>query len=420
MVDKHGGGQAVVAGRLRLLVPTMVAALLCLPAAAAAASPPVLHGTSAAVLDMNTGQVLWQQNGDQHVPMASTTKMMTALVALELEGNQVGMTMRVPPEVSQAYGEMIGLVPGTSYTLQQLLEGMILPSANDAAIAVAVDSAGTEARFVALMNYEAQLLGLWDTHYANPDGLDDPGQYSSAIDLARLGAVAMENPVIRSIVGMRAAEIPSPDGTSTLVIGNINPLLGTVPGVNGIKTGYTSEALNLAVESATRGGTGVIAVVTGEPAYDLTPDATNLLNYGFALAGSGPALPPIAAAPAVNPAAKAVSYSTLAAEEAVLRGTPAPPGIPVPAPLRSAVTATTGSAFVSAATVTKVPVAPTASATHQSPAHRWWGFGGMALLVIFAGRSLRAARRRATRRARAYGPTAWQALERYQRSASGE
>lgn len=255
--------------------------------AQATAPPPVLHAKSAALLDMSTGALLWSQAGRLRLPMASTTKLMTALVALRLLNGRTSVPMVVPPQVSQAYGELLYLQPGQTYTFLQLLEGMLLPSANDAAVAVAVDSAASESRFVALMNAEAQALGLANTHFANPDGLDDPDHYSSADDLAVLGRAAMANPVIRALVAEPSASIPEPGHPQTSeIIGNINALLAEYPGATGIKTGYTSEALNVIIGSARRGNRSVIAVLMGEPKATFWSDETSLLNYGFALEAS--------------------------------------------------------------------------------------------------------------------------------------
>ncbi len=295
MADTEGlrpGGAVRVAPRGRRLAALCGLALLAVPAGARAAAPvpaaPALHATSAAILDERTGVVLWSLHGHRRLPMASTTKMMTALVAMRLTHDRTGMTVTVPPQVKRAYGETLQLQPGDRYTLLQLMEGMLLPSANDAAIAVAVDTAGSERRFVRLMNAEAARLGLVDTHFANPSGLDNPNQYSSAIDLARLGRAAMANPVIRRIVRMHAATIPWPHHSQlvhppTRLIGNINSLLAQFSGANGVKTGYTSEAMNVAVGSASRQGHSVIAVVMGEPALSLWPDEHQLLRYAFAL-----------------------------------------------------------------------------------------------------------------------------------------
>ena len=292
-----GAGQAppaTAAGSRRgwtLAVALGIACALCpVVACAAPASggpvPPTLHARSAAVLDPRDGAVLWSEDGRRRLPMASTTKLMTALVSLSLEHQQTDVPMTVPPEIKQAYGEILYLRTGDQYTYLQLLEGMLLPSANDAAVAIAVDSAGSLPRFVALMNGAARAYGLRDTHFANPDGLNDPDHYSSADDLARLGWLAMGNPVIRSIVHLPSATIPWPDHGGSRLIGNINDLLAYFPGADGIKTGYTSEAMNVIVGSARRDGHAAIAVVMGEPASTFWRDEEHLLDFGLALTGA--------------------------------------------------------------------------------------------------------------------------------------
>ena len=354
---------------------------LCLPfgtggalAAGPVPAPPAVEGWSAAILNPATGQVLWSYHGDRRVPMASTTKMMTALVALGLTHDRTGMTMVVPPQVRQAYGEMLGLQPGERFTFQQLLEGMLLYSANDAAIAIAVDTAGSQAAFVRLMNRRAQELGLRNTHYANPDGLDDPDHYSSAIDLARLGAAALRNPVIRRVVAMRSATLPYPQGHTTRVVGNIDQMLFTYPGAIGIKTGFTSEALNVVVGAATRGARSVIGVVMGESAASAWPDAASVLNYGFALeaAGSAPA-------------------SVVTVPRGVLEATAVSP----PVPVARRVAATQRSLAQRGAAVSAAPSAP-----HTAGVWRWWFSLPLAAAGLLAWCAAVAARRRARRRRR--------------------
>lgn len=384
-----------------------------------AASPPLIHGTAAAVLNASNGEILWQYNGATHVPMASTTKMMTALVALALEHNQTGMEMVIPPEVNQAYGEMLGLRPGETYTFQELLEAMLLPSDNDAAIAVAVDTAGSLPRFVALMNEEAARLGLADTHYTNPDGLDDPGQYSSAVDLARLGDVAMANPVIASIVGMRSATVPSPRGSGTEWIGSINTLLFTDPYVNGIKTGYTNEALNLAVESATKDGHSIIAVVTGEPKATTWSDATAVLNYGFTLVRGDP---PVAVSPASSTNASGTSptqpiaYPNFAAEAATLKSIALPPGFVPSMPASAVVQGRLLPAYspnVDAAGAGSIRTA--SSDPHARPLTQAWFLLPIGLTVWF-GWAVRGRRRRL----RSWRAVSWRTLEVKRRSIETE
>jgi D-alanyl-D-alanine carboxypeptidase (penicillin-binding protein 5/6) len=276
-----------------------VASWLVVPAAARAASPPrppappAFHGRAAAVIDGDTLQVIWRRNGDQEMPMASLTKIMTALVALRDLHGDLNAQMAVPPQAARIYGERIYLRTGEVYTFGQMLEAMLVQSANDAAVTIAVNAAGSQRAFVGQMNREAAAMGLDHTHFANVHGLDAPYHYSSALDLARLGALAMRDAVFARIAGMQTASIPWP-GHGERVLYNHNYLLTGYPGATGVKIGYTSDALNCVVGSAVRDGHEVVAVVMGEARWLEWRDESQLLNYGFAML---PLLPPPAAAP---------------------------------------------------------------------------------------------------------------------------
>jgi D-alanyl-D-alanine carboxypeptidase (penicillin-binding protein 5/6) len=269
---------------------------MSLPAAAAggaASSPGSFHGKAAVVYDATTGKFLYNLNGDTELPMASLTKMMTALVALRDWHDDTARQMVVPEAVNKVYGEMIYLQPGETYTFRQMLLALLLDSANDAAVTIAVNVAGSQSAFVAEMNQEARLLGLNETHFVNVHGLDAPGHYSSAHDLALLGAAAMTDPIFRQIVALPHAQIPWPAKNSVRDLYNINRLVtGYFPGATGIKTGYTSDALNCVVGSADRGGHEVIAVVMGEGPYWVWHDEATLLNYGLTAAQAIPLPPP--------------------------------------------------------------------------------------------------------------------------------
>jgi D-alanyl-D-alanine carboxypeptidase (penicillin-binding protein 5/6) len=274
------------------------------------AEPPALHGRAAAVADAATGRILWEQDGRRPLPMASLTKIMTALVALERERDQLDVPMVVPPDVTRVYGERIYLEPGETYTFGDLLTAMLVASANDAAVAIAVNVAGSVPAFVDLMNQRAAELGLADTHFENPHGLDEAGHYASADDLASLASVAMRDPIFRRVVSMKTATVPWPARHGERVLTNHNYLLGSFPGATGVKIGYTSRALNCVVGSATRGGREVIAVVMGETPRWEWRDESALLQFGLALAQTLPPPPargeaPVQAGP--TPAAAAAS-----------------------------------------------------------------------------------------------------------------
>lgn len=237
---------------------------------ASTALPP-MQAVAAILVDVRSGEVLVAQNEHQRLPPASTTKIMTALLALE-RGN-IDDVVTVGNEV-YVEGARAGLVPGEALTLRDLLYALLLPSGNDAAMAIAQHIAGSEDDFVALMNSRAQELGLADTHFANPHGLDAPDHYSSAYDLQRLALAALANPAFARIVATREITV----GTHHWV--NRNGLLGNYFGADGVKTGTTEGAGECLVASATRDGSQALAVVLGST--DRYADARTLLDYYYA------------------------------------------------------------------------------------------------------------------------------------------
>jgi serine-type D-Ala-D-Ala carboxypeptidase (penicillin-binding protein 5/6) len=234
---------------------------------------PVVSARAAAVLDGATGAVLYSKNGDLRFAPASLTKMMTALVAVERGQLAQRITaserVRVEPVV-------IGLDPGETLTLEQLLFGLLLWSGNDAAVAIAEGVGGSIPRYADWMNEKAAALGLRHTHFVNPHGLDTPGHYSSAEDMARLLAALMRQPVLARITGSREYTI---EGPPLYKFRNSNPLLGVYDGVNGGKTGLTDECGRCLAVTARRGGHEVVAVVLGSD--NIARDARVLLDYAF-------------------------------------------------------------------------------------------------------------------------------------------
>ncbi len=230
----------------------MLAAACVLPLNAGAIS-----AKRAYVLDAVSGRVLYEKNPDERSLIASTTKIMTALIVCE-QCNVLDR-MRIPKEAVGIEGSSMYLQEGEVLTLQELLYGLMLSSGNDAAVALAIYCGGTVEGFAELMNDKARNLGLRNTHFANPNGLDSPGHYSTARDLAVLSAYAMENPVFRQTVS-----------TKSLMLGqryltNHNKLLWRVEGADGIKTGYTKAAGRILVSSATRRGRRILAVTIDDP-----------------------------------------------------------------------------------------------------------------------------------------------------------
>lgn len=243
-------------------------------------APPPLLASSAALLDVNTGRWLLLDNADTPRAQASTAKIMTALVAIARGGLQHLVPVdQQAVEVGQATGSNMGLAPGERLPLRDLLYGLLLPSGNDAALAIARYVGGTVPAFVALMNHEAALLGLTHTHYATPHGLDAPGQYSSARDLALLANAAMSNPLFRQIVATRAYVIPATATHRAHRLTNINWFVDWYPGADGVKPGMTANAGLCQVLSVHRDGHWLIGALMNTP--DLHTDARDLMNYGF-------------------------------------------------------------------------------------------------------------------------------------------
>lgn len=259
--------------RLRLLV---LAVCLALAPAAAAAAPEV---TAKAVVVANgaTGEVLVRENERARVPIASITKLMTALVTLDHA--RPGDLMAVPPGAPAVGGSTVNLVPGERLTVRDLLEATLIQSANDAAYTLAVNvGGGSEAAFVQMMNARARRLGLADTHFMTPHGLDAPGQLSSARDVTSLARMAMQKPVIREIVR---------EPTETIAGGRFletwNDLLSSFPGVVGVKTGHTSAAGWSQVAAARGHGFTIYATLLGSPSREeRNADLAELLSWGLA------------------------------------------------------------------------------------------------------------------------------------------
>lgn len=252
--------------------------MVAAPAGAATEGPPV-EARAWALIDARTGEVLVSHAGRRHLSIASTTKLMTAYVVLrELPLDRL---VRAAPYQAE-YGEsLLGLRPGQRISVRDLLYGLILRSGNDAAYDLARAAAGSEARFVVQMNRYAAALGLADTHYANPIGLDQRGNYSSARDLATLTQHLLRIPAFARIAAARSAVLRSVKPQRRIV--TINELLRMAPWVTGVKTGHTFGALYVLVGSGQRKGVKLISVAIGAPTdEDRFSDNIDLLDYGFA------------------------------------------------------------------------------------------------------------------------------------------
>jgi D-alanyl-D-alanine carboxypeptidase (penicillin-binding protein 5/6) len=238
---------------------------------------PRIAARAAIVVDRNTGRVLWALRPHRRLPIASTTKIMTAVLALEhLRANTV---VRVSPTVTRVPLVKEGLRPRERVRAWKLFDGLLMYSGNDDALALAIATAGTRRGFISRMNDEARTLGLRDTHFASPSGVIDRENYSSAWDLAALARYAMRKPRFRHIVRTRIAHVPWSPPTYEKVYINKNALLGSYRGADGVKTGWTTLAGHCLVASATRGGRSAIVVVLHDG--NEYGDARRLLTFGL-------------------------------------------------------------------------------------------------------------------------------------------
>ena len=248
----------------------MAAALLAV-ILAFSLSVDALSADSAVVLDATSNRFIFEKNPDKKSLIASTTKIMTALVVCEQ--SNVLDRVRIPKEAVGIEGSSIYLKDGEILTVQELLYGLMMHSGNDAAVALAIYCGGTVEGFAELMNDKARQLGMKDSHFENPNGLDAPEHYSTARDLAILASYAMENPVFYKTVSARNVTVGERH------LRNHNKLLWLYEGADGVKTGYTRAAGRILVSSATRDGRRLIAVTINAP--DDWNDHMAMLNQGF-------------------------------------------------------------------------------------------------------------------------------------------
>lgn len=231
-----------------------------------------ISARSAVVLDCATGRVLYSRNADERSLIASTTKIMTALIVCE-QCNVLDR-VRIPREAVGVEGSSIYLQEGETLTVQELLYGMMLHSGNDAATALAIYCAGTVESFSQLMNDKARALGMTHTHFVNPHGLDGEDHYATAADLAALAAYAMNNPIFRKIVSTKTVRVGQRQ------LRNHNKLLWQLDYVDGVKTGYTRAAGRILVSSGEKDGRRLVVVTIAAP--DDWQDHATLLEDSYA------------------------------------------------------------------------------------------------------------------------------------------
>lgn len=236
---------------------------------------PILSSQSVMAVDLTSGVTLYEKDPNKALLPASTTKIVTALVALDTyEENQVLKVGRVSVE-----GQKMGLVMGEEMKFIDLLNGLLIYSANDAAEVLAQNHPGGRALFIGLMNKKVKDLGLTNTHFTNPVGLDDGAQYSTTRDLVVVSKYALKNPIFKEIVGTKEKTVYSTDGKLVHRLTNINKLLGSVPGVMGVKTGWTENARENLVTYIERDGKKVMIVVLGSS--DRFGETKELIDWIF-------------------------------------------------------------------------------------------------------------------------------------------
>lgn len=235
-------------------------------------------GTSHIVIEANTGKILSSYNKDMKLEMASTTKIATAIVAIE-NNEDIDKEIAITKEMTGIEGSSIYLHPNEVWTIRELLYGLMLQSGNDAATAIAIGTAGSVDNFVKLMNDKAEDLGLSNTQFDNPHGLHSDNHYTSAYDLARLTAYALHNDTFAKIVSSKSYSLPERGCRQARNIYNKNKLLSSYEGANGVKTGYTTDSGRCFVGAAKRNGMQLVSVVLN--CYDMWNKTKCILDKAF-------------------------------------------------------------------------------------------------------------------------------------------
>ncbi len=253
-----------------ILAVILTMPMLCVGAVSATASAAIL-------INGDTGEVIYEQNADEKLPMASTTKIMTAMLLCEM--GDLSKEITVTAEMLRVEGSSMGLLAGDKVTLHDLLYGLLLASGNDAANVVAYTLGGTVNGFARLMNEKAEELGLKDTHFVTPSGLDAENHYTTARDLANLARIAMQNEEFAKAAGSKSATLNYGNPPYKRSLTNHNKLLKTFDGAVGVKTGFTKKSGRCLVSAARRDGKYVIAVTLNDP--NDWQDHSAMLEYGL-------------------------------------------------------------------------------------------------------------------------------------------
>jgi D-alanyl-D-alanine carboxypeptidase (penicillin-binding protein 5/6) len=227
--------------------------------------------------ELNSGRVLYEHDAGKRMSPASLTKIMSALVILER--GQLDDLVTISPNAARAHKTHLRVKTGQVFRLEDLLRAMLIMSANDACLAAVEHVGGDEAQFVTFMNAKAAALGLADTHFNDGCGFDNPDHYSTAEDLAALSVIALDQPIFRQLVREERAIITPVNGHHAYVLHNTNRLLGRIPGVEGIKTGFTSKAGRCLIAKVSQNGSDLLLVILNSKRRWNT--ATNLITYGL-------------------------------------------------------------------------------------------------------------------------------------------
>lgn len=271
---------------MKKILSVLLAICVFLPlfALKAQAAAPSVSAVSAVLIEAETGTVLYAKNADERRAMASTTKIMTAI--LTIEAGDLDRDFTVDRYAIMVEGTSMGLREGDIVSRRDLLYGILLPSGNDAANAAAVSVAGSMKAFVAKMNEKAEALGLKNTHFATPSGLDADGHYTTARDLANLTAYAMKNELFREIVSCKSKRLEFGNPPYSRMLYNSNKMLSRYDGAIGVKTGFTDNARRCLVSAAERNGVTLIAVTLNDG--DDWNDHAKMLDYGFSQVSAYP------------------------------------------------------------------------------------------------------------------------------------
>lgn len=265
--------------KTRILLCLLVFSLLIFNFSLTTSFADEFHSRATVAIEASTGRILYAKNPNLRLPPASTTKLMTAIIAME-ELNAADV-VNISKHASVVSASRAGFKEGDKVTVETLLYAALMKSANDAAVALAEAVAGSEERFAYLMNRKAESMGLKDTRFINPHGLPGPGQYTTAFDLSLMMRYALRYPKLKEIIGTRVAEVSTIRGND-LFLKNTNKLLWSDEGLIGGKTGYTRQARHCFVCAADREKTTIIVALLGSPSrMTLWKETESLIEKGF-------------------------------------------------------------------------------------------------------------------------------------------